>query len=263
MFGNPTLEAFAPDVVYVHTTFRNLAPYLPHPDDSAEAVEGRLVDAERHFSEMWERLSTAFACPIVQNNFEYPFFRLYGNRDATDIHGQTNFVNRLNARFQLAAAQKPHLFIHDLSYTAACYGLDRWADQSVWYMYKYAMALEAIPSLAHSVASIIKSIFGRNKKVLALDMDNTLWGGRRRRRRPGGAGSGRRNAQRTGVSGFQRYVKRQKDIGVLLTVCSKNDPENALAGLRHPDSALSPTIFKSSAPTGSRRTATLRKRPTC
>lgn len=47
MFGNPTLEAFAPDVVYVHTTFRNLAPYLPHPDDSAEAVEGRLVDAER------------------------------------------------------------------------------------------------------------------------------------------------------------------------------------------------------------------------
>lgn len=126
---------------------------------------------------MWERLSTAFACPIVQNNFEYPFFRLYGNRDATDIHGQTNFVNRLNARFQLAAAQKPHLFIHDLSYTAACYGLDRWADQSVWYMYKYAMALEAIPSLAHSVASIIKSIFGRNKKVLALDMDNTLWGG--------------------------------------------------------------------------------------
>ena len=38
MFGNPTLEAFAPDVVYVHTTFRNLAPYLPHPDDSAEAV---------------------------------------------------------------------------------------------------------------------------------------------------------------------------------------------------------------------------------
>ena len=27
MFGNPTLEAFAPDVVYVHTTFRNLAPY--------------------------------------------------------------------------------------------------------------------------------------------------------------------------------------------------------------------------------------------
>ena len=244
MFGNPTLEAFAPDVVYVHTTFRNLAPYLPHPDDSAEAVEGRLVDAERHFSEMWERLSTAFACPIVQNNFEYPFFRLYGNRDATDIHGQTNFVNRLNARFQLAAAQKPHLFIHDLSYTAACYGLDRWADQSVWYMYKYAMALEAIPSLAHSVASIIKSIFGRNKKVLALDMDNTLWGGVVGDDGPEGLDLGEETPNGQAFLEFQRYVKRQKDIGVLLTVCSKNDPENALAGLRHPDSALSPDDFQ-------------------
>lgn len=244
MFGNPTLEAFAPDVVYVHTTFRNLAPYLPHPDDSAEAVEERLADAERHFSEMWERLSAAFACPIVQNNFEYPFFRLYGNRDATDIHGQTNFVNRLNARFQLAAAQKPHLFIHDLSYTAACYGLDRWADQSVWYMYKYAMALEAIPSLAHSVASIIKSIFGRNKKVLALDMDNTLWGGVVGDDGPEGLELGEETPNGQAFLEFQRYVKRQKDIGVLLTVCSKNDPENALAGLRHPDSALSPDDFQ-------------------
>ncbi|MFR5864221.1 MAG: HAD-IIIC family phosphatase [Acutalibacteraceae bacterium] len=136
------------------------------------------------------------------------------------------------------------MFIHDLSYTAACYGLDRWADQSVWYMYKYAMALEAIPSLAHSVASIIKSIFGRNKKVLALDMDNTLWGGVVGDDGPEGLELGEETPNGQAFLEFQRYVKRQKDIGVLLTVCSKNDPENALAGLRHPDSALSPDDFQ-------------------
>ena len=193
---------------------------------------------------MWEKLSAAFACPIVQNNFEYPFYRLYGNRDATDIHGQTNFVNRLNARFQLAAANTKHLYIHDLNYTASCYGLDRWTDQSVWYMYKYAMALEAIPSLAHQVASIIKSIFGRNKKVLALDMDNTLWGGVVGDDGPEGLELGEETPNGQAYLEFQRYIKRQKDIGVLLTVCSKNDPENALAGLRHPDSALSPEDFQ-------------------
>ena len=73
MFGCPALTSFAPDVIYIHTTFRNLGPFLPLPNDSAEAVEGRLAEAERHFSEMWEKLSAAFACPIVQNNFEYPF----------------------------------------------------------------------------------------------------------------------------------------------------------------------------------------------
>ena len=44
-------------------------------------------------------------------------------------------------------------------------------------MYKYAMCFEAIPSFAFSVSHIIKSIFGKNKKALALDLDNTLWGG--------------------------------------------------------------------------------------
>ena len=31
--------------------------------------------------------------------------------------------------------------------------------------------------LAFNVANIIKSVFGKNKKALALDLDNTLWGG--------------------------------------------------------------------------------------
>ena len=111
-------------------------------------------------------------------------------------------------------------------------------------MYKYAMALEAIPSLAHQVASIIKSIFGRNKKVLALDMDNTLWGGVVGDDGPEGLELGEETPNGQAYLEFQRYIKRQKDIGVLLTVCSKNDPENALAGLRHPDSALSPEDFQ-------------------
>lgn len=42
---------------------------------------------------------------------------------------------------------------------------------------------------------------------------------------------------------FQNYVKAQKDIGVLLTVNSKNEEENALAGLNHPDGVLKPEDF--------------------
>ena len=38
-------------------------------------------------------------------------------------------------------------------------------------------SLDAIPSLANSLANIIKSLYGRNKKALVLDLDNTLWGG--------------------------------------------------------------------------------------
>lgn len=42
---------------------------------------------------------------------------------------------------------------------------------------------------------------------------------------------------------FQQYVKAHKDLGVLLTVCSKNEEENALAGLSHPEGVLRPDDF--------------------
>lgn len=42
---------------------------------------------------------------------------------------------------------------------------------------------------------------------------------------------------------FQGYLKAHKDLGVLLNVNSKNDYENAIAGLNHPDGLLKPEDF--------------------
>jgi FkbH-like protein len=44
-------------------------------------------------------------------------------------------------------------------------------------------------------------------------------------------------------SEFQEYVRLHKDIGVLLTVCSKNDLGVAISGLEHPDGTLRPADF--------------------
>lgn len=44
-------------------------------------------------------------------------------------------------------------------------------------------------------------------------------------------------------SEFQGYVKAQKDIGVMLAVNSKNEHENAIAGLNHPEGVLKPDDF--------------------
>ncbi len=42
---------------------------------------------------------------------------------------------------------------------------------------------------------------------------------------------------------FQSYCKALKSIGVILAVDSKNEEENALAGLNHPDGVLRPDDF--------------------
>ena len=112
-------------------------------------------------------------------------------------------------------------------------------------MYKYALAVPAIPFTAYGVATIIKSIFGKNKKVLALDLDNTLWGGVIGDDGAENIEIGQETALGQTYSEFQNYVKDLKGIGTLLTVISKNNEDVARSGFERPDSVLKVEDFVS------------------
>ena len=242
MFGTPELDAFAPDVIYIHTNWRNIETFPTTASTPAEIEE--MLEAEyNRFAAMWQALADKFHCPIIQNNFDRPNYRLLGNRDVWDPHGRTNFLARLNQKFYAYAASHENFFINDIDYLSADYGLTAWGDAFYWHMYKYAMCLDAIPSLANSLANIIKSIYGRNKKVLALDLDNTLWGGVVGDDGVDGIAVGPEVPEGQVYAEFQSYCKALKSIGVVLAVDSKNDEENALAGLNHPDGVLRPDDF--------------------
>lgn len=242
MFGTPELDAFAPDVIYIHTNWRNIETFPTTASTPAEIDE--MLEAEyNRFAAMWQALADKFHCPIIQNNFDRPNYRLLGNRDVWDPHGRTNFLARLNQKFYAYAASHENFFINDIDYLSADYGLTAWGDAFYWHMYKYAMCLDAIPSLANSLANIIKSIYGRNKKVLALDLDNTLWGGVVGDDGVDGIAVGPEVPEGQVYAEFQSYCKALKSIGVVLAVDSKNDEENALAGLNHPDGVLRPDDF--------------------
>lgn len=242
MFENDELRQFAPDMIYIHTSNRNLTRY-PSMSDTAEEVESLLEETYCHFEVMWERLREVYGCPVIQNNFEYPYYRLLGNREAYDIHGRIYFINRLNERFYRYAMSHRNFYINDIQYLSADYGLEQWAAPFYWHMYKYALCLPAIPTLSFSIANIMKSVYGRNKKALVLDLDNTLWGGVVGDDGVENLEIGQETSMGQVYSEFQYYLKQQKDIGVMLNVCSKNEEENALAGLQHPDGLLHPEDF--------------------
>lgn len=237
MFDNAKLTQFAPDIIYVCTSNRNITEY-PKMSDSAEDVD-RLIRAEKDkFEGIWGSLAQRYRCPILQNNFEMPFYRLLGNRDAYDIHGKVNFLTRLNMEFYGYAREHENFHICDINYISADYGLKEWSDPFYYHMYKYAMNVNAIPYLAFNIANIIKSIYGKNKKGLVLDLDNTLWGGVVGDDGVDNLSLGPEEPEGQVYSEFQRYVKEQAQLGVILNIDSKNDEANALAGLNHPDSEL-------------------------
>lgn len=245
MFGNPELDAFNPDVIYIHTSFRNLLmlDLLPSPGMPKETAEELPEKAYARFVSMWDKLAERCHCPVIQNNFEYPPYRLMGNREASDIRGRVRFVNRLNEKFAAYADSHESFYINDLNYLAAQYGLDAWQDDTFWNMYKYALSMQAIPILAFSVSNIIKSVYGKNRKALALDLDNTLWGGIVGDDGVEDLEIGQETAMGEVFHEFQTYLKELKEIGVLLTVDSKNDEKNAIDGLRHPAGVLRPEDF--------------------
>lgn len=240
IFGDK-LESFKPDIVYVHTSSRNITAF-PTLHVGKDAVDSILEQQLDHFRQMWNKLLERGCC-VIQNNFERPIYRLLGNRDISDYCGHSNFISRLNQKFYEYAQENNGFYINDIDYLSASYGLEKWSDPSSWYMYKYALTLRAIPELAFSVANIIKSIYGGNKKAFLLDLDNTLWGGIIGDDGVEGLKLGHEHPEGQAYTEFQKYLKTHMDLGVLLTVCSKNDEENAILGLEHPDSTLSPGDF--------------------
>ena len=241
MFGRE-LREFKPDFIFIHTSNRNISPF---PEMGMKADEiAKLVSIQlEHFTSMWDKLREDIGCPIIQNNMEMPYWRLLGNKDCVDIHGRVRYVNSLNEGFYNYASTHDNFFIHDINYLSASLGLEKWSEPLYWNMYKYAVAVPLIPEFAFSLSKIFASLLGRNKKVLALDLDNTLWGGVVGDDGVEGIAVGQEVPMGQAYCEFQAYIKAQKQLGVLLTVCSKNDEENAIAGLNHPDGVLRPDDF--------------------
>lgn len=243
MFCPQELFEFSPDVVFIHTSSRNITSF-PAVSDSDEQTD-KLLDAEfARFESAWQALKDKFGSVIIiQNNFELPYFRLLGNSDTSNKRGHTNFINRLNMKFAGYAAANSGFYINDINYLSADYGLSRWSAPFYWHMYKYCLAFDAIPEFAFNLASIIKSIYGKNKKALALDLDNTLWGGVVGDDGVEGIEIGHETSMGQVYSEFQKYLKDVSSIGITLNVNSKNEYENAMAGLNHPESTLKPKDF--------------------
>lgn len=242
VFGNDELSAFKPELIFIHTTVRNIESF-PEILENREEANTKLNSEFSRFEHMWTALSDRFGCPIIQNNFELPYYRLMGNREAGCSYGKIDFITRLNCKFYDYSETHKNFYINDINYVSASYGLEKWSQPRYWHLYKYAMNLDAIPDFAFNLSRIICSIMGRNKKLLALDLDNTLWGGVIGDDGQSGIEIGSETSEGQTFAAVQEYLKEHKKLGVLLTVCSKNDRENALLGLNHPDGILKPEDF--------------------
>jgi FkbH-like protein len=226
------LAGFRPDIVVLVTHWRDLhlEPVTAEaPGWIDRFIELRTLD--------WQRLVQSFNCHVIQLSFDYPAADAYGSLGAILPGGRTSMIDQINLR--LRAAASANVSILDTPRAQRELGTSRWEDDQAWYRYRQHPAVEALPALAEACMSHVRSVLGLSRKVLVTDLDDTLWGGVIGEDGLDGIAVGPGTPEGEAYLQLQQYLLELKRRGVLLAVCSKNNPEDAqLPFLHHPHMAL-------------------------
>src|SRR5215469_12692778 len=122
-----SLINFRPDIVYIHTSYRNIQS--PPPFKCTEADLPSYVNAElAYYQQIWDALETNLGGQIIQNNFELPPYAMLGNMDAVSPGGLSRFLVQLNIAFAQEIARRPRVLLQDVHGISARLGLKQWFD---------------------------------------------------------------------------------------------------------------------------------------
>jgi FkbH-like protein len=223
------LHRFRPDVVVVCSDARALAVGGHHDAGHIAAdIIGR-----------WDRL-LARGYRVVQHLLVPDSLSLRGLADRRD--GRRPLVDAVNDRLVEAAAGKVALV--ELDRLACRKGLDAWAAPRFYLAGKLPFNPAFLPDYLTTFRGAWRSAAGRSKKLLVLDLDDTLWGGVVGDDGVEAIALGPDfGARGEAFQAWQAHLSELGRHGVLLAICSKNERDAAEAGLRHPQSRLLPEQF--------------------
>jgi len=157
--------------------------------------------------------------------------------------GLAQTLMRLNLRLAERLEGARHIFVLDASRWMAAAGR-RAHEPRLLFMAKVPFANEVFKAAVADVKAALRGIAGRARKVVVVDLDDTLWGGILGEVGWAALRVGGHDAVGEAFAAFQRGLRALRNRGVLLAIASKNDAATALEALeRHPEMILRPRDF--------------------
>jgi FkbH-like protein len=229
------MHRFGPQIVVIAPDWRTEVETLPLGTTADQAAETSGAKIAR-YSRMWELLTTEVKARVIQHTLVPPVRQFCGPAERLAPASVTSQVETLNRGF-LEAANGRVSWV-EMDRLAARIGLDRFADEASYYTAKLPFSLKWLGDYLTAFRAAWRAATGRTKKVLVLDLDNTLWGGVIGDDGPDGIVLGPGTPTGEAFHAWGRYLKDLHARGVIMAVCSKNDPGIAAAGLDHAHMAL-------------------------
>ena len=234
------LHRFRPELTLLTPDWRALVRDLPL-SASQDDVDAALAEVTRSFDALWNVLSEEIGCRILQHTFVPPCWRYIGQAERDLPASIPNQVRRLNRLLALQAGDRVHWV--ELDRLAEKFGSRAFASESVWHAGRLEFDQRFLPDYIPHFRAAWRSACARAKKVLALDLDNTLWGGVIGDDGVAGLALGPGTPAGEAFVAWQRYIAALRARGVILAICSKNDPDIAKSGFEHPAMVLKHSDF--------------------
>lgn len=229
------LYQFNPDIVIVLTHYLDVKTF-PKLMDGKENIDKLIQKQVAYYQNIWSMLEERLGCKILQSNIVIPPEHCLGNLERQVLYSRTSYYSEINRC--IATNSPEYVTVVDLDLMSNYIGKYEWFDYSAYFLNKTGVNLNCIDDYVEPFVKQIKLTYGKIRKCLVLDLDNTLWGGVVGDEGTNGIGLDPNNAVGEAYRYFQSYLLSLKKRGVILAVCSKNDEEIAKDPFLHNENMI-------------------------
>ena len=233
------------DAILVTTRTADLIPEFWHGFASLDraTVVAKRDQLIKRFDDTVASFRTRSSATLIFPTLDLPAWPANGLQDAQDVDGQTGTILAINRAITEITSRYAGVYLLDYDGIVACHGRARWYSNAFDKAVALPLATDAMAQLAQYQARLLVAAAGQSRKVLAVDLDNTLWGGIIGEDGPNGIRLGDDQAGKP----FRQLQQSLLDLyhrGILLAICSKNNESEVLPVLaNHPGMLLRPDHF--------------------
>ncbi len=230
------LYTYKPDLVILfYSTHKLLLKYNKLIPQEQSLLAAKHLSS---VSKVIEQLTSSMDAKIIYYNHNEIDDCVFGNFSSKVERSFIFQLRKLNYELMLFALQQPGFYICDLATIQNLSGRTAFFQSSIYVNAEMTLSLDVLPQIATRTVDIISAFYGKINKCLILDLDNTVWGGV-----IGDDGLDHIQIGDLGIgkafTEFQQWIKKLKNRGVVICVCSKNTEAIAKEPfVHHPDMVL-------------------------
>lgn len=227
-----------PDACVVWTRPEAMLPTFQAALEGKPAAAAAVMHEVDAFCGLLENAATRTSALFVPTWVLPPFHAGHGLADLATAQGPVRLLMAANLRLLEKVEAIKGVFPLAASKWVELAGAAAYSPR-LWYGAKVPFANDVFKQAARDVAAAMRGIRGRARKLLLLDLDDTLWGGTVGEAGWEGLQLGGHDPVGEALVDFQREIKALSRRGVALGILSKNTESVALGAIRdHPEMVL-------------------------